>query len=232
MFRDYMHCLCVLMKVSISIIPITSLLLSCSWENGSNFQELTTEMMKEMQMHDAAVRAVMAGCYEPLELPLSEEQREELAECIVHSVSWRKVTKAEGYMLKNDLHEVYDLMPYPALWDSDDSFVERVWIPYIVRVCADPEIVAFARGKGGALLKKSGIFDFVARYYIQVHPEERDGWDFLWYFSSVSCEEADYCAVIKRVIREQRLDRFAYGKRLKSLLAPLKWRPNNGRCLN
>ena len=110
--------------------------------------------------------------------------------------------------------------------------MDRVWIPAVLKKSKDPGLLAFVKSGEIDKLRGSCFLDFVAKYYVQVYPSKRNGWAFLWYFAGTEEEEVPYCRVIKKVIEGQKLDRFAYGRRLKSLLAPIECRPNNGRCMD
>ena len=182
------------------------------------------------------IRAYVNGPYQfpKLDISLSEEQKKELAKYIVESCNWRQQTWLEYHeALEYEKHRDVRCFKQPSTGlTNPDNYMDRVWIPAVLKKSKDPGLLAFVKSEEIDKLRESCFLDFVAKYYVQLNPSKRNGWAFLWYFAGTEEEEVPYCRVIKKVIEGQKLDRFAHGRRLKSLLAPIEYRPNNGRCMD
>ena len=84
---------------------------------------------------------------------------------------------------------------------------------------------------GEAILSRADIFDLAAENYIEHFPDDKNGWDFLWFYMNMQEEEAPYCEMIKKIIMKRHLNRFSYGKKILDMLGNSPFRRNDGRCL-
>lgn len=81
---------------------------------------------------------------------------------------------------------------------DDDSYLNRVIIPYIRLSSKDKDILFLLQNNtyGEAILSRADIFDLVAENYIEYFPDDKNGWDFLWFYMNMQEEEAPYCEMI------------------------------------
>ena len=84
---------------------------------------------------------------------------------------------------------------------------------------------------GEAILSRADIFDLAAENYIEHYPDDKKGWDFLWFFMGEDVDEIPFCSIIKEMIIKRNLDRFAYGKKILDMIGDSSIRKNDGRCL-
>ena len=138
---------------------------------------------------------------------LSLQQKQQLASYIIHSANWEKMLKKE--------------------------FKHRVIIPYIRLSIKDKDILSLLQNNayGEAILSRADIFDLAAENYIEHFPDDKNGWDFLWFYMNMQEEEAPYCEMIKKIIMKRHLNRFSYGKKILEMLGNSPFRRNDGRCL-
>lgn len=71
----------------------------------------------------------------------------------------------------------------------------------------------------------------VAENYIEHYPDDKKGWDFLWFFMGEDVDEIPFCSIIKEMIIKRNLDRFVYGKKILDMIGDSPIRKNDGRCL-
>ena len=93
------------------------------------------------------------------------------------------------------------------------------------------EMLSMNNTYGEAILSRVDIFDLVAENYIEYFPDDKNGWDFLWFYMNMQEEEAPYCEMIKKILIKRHLNRFSYGKKIRDMLGNSPFRRNDGCCL-
>ena len=147
---------------------------------------------------------------------LSLQQKQQLASYIIHSANWEKMLKKEFKQVRSGR--------YPEMLSI---------IPYIRLSIKDKDILSLLQNNayGEAILSRADIFDLAAENYIEHFPDDKNGWDFLWFYMNMQEEEAPYCEMIKKIIMKRHLNRFSYGKKILEMLGNSPFRRNDGRCL-
>lgn len=160
---------------------------------------------------------------------LSQQQRQQLAGYIVHSANWEQMTRKEFELIRSGRYPEMLSMVH----QDDDSYLNRVIIPYIRLSSKDKNILSLLQNNayGEAILSRADIFDLAAENYIEHFPDDKNGWDFLWFYMNMQEEEAPYCEMIKKIIMKRHLNRFSYGKKILDMLGDSPFRRNDGRCL-
>ena len=160
---------------------------------------------------------------------LSLQQKQQLASYIIHSANWEKMLKKEFKQVRSGRYQEMLSMVH----QDDDSYLNRVIIPYIRLSSKDKDILSLLQNNtyGEAILSRVDIFDLVAENYIEYFPDDKNGWDFLWFYMNMQEEEAPYCEMIKKIIMKRHLNRFSYGKKILEMLGNSPFRRNDGRCL-
>ena len=160
---------------------------------------------------------------------LSLQQKQQLASYIIHSANWEKMLKKEFKQVRSGRYQEMLSMVH----QDDDSYLNRVIIPYIRLSIKDKDILSLLQNNayGEAILSRADIFDLAAENYIEHFPDDKNGWDFLWFYMNMQEEEAPYCEMIKKIIMKRHLNRFSYGKKLLDMLGNSPFRRNDGRCL-
>ena len=160
---------------------------------------------------------------------LSQQQKQQLASYIIHSANWEKMLKKEFKQVRSGRYPEMLSMVH----QDDDSYLNRVIIPYIRLSSKDKDILSLLQNNayGEAILSRADIFDLAAENYIEHFPDDKNGWDFLWFYMNMQEEEAPYCEMIKKIIMKRHLNRFSYGKKILDMLGNSPFRRNDGRCL-
>ena len=160
---------------------------------------------------------------------LSLQQKQQLASYIIHSANWEKMLKKEFKQVRSGRYPEMLSMVH----QDDDSYLNRVIIPYIRLSIKDKDILSLLQNNayGEAILSRADIFDLAAENYIEHFPDDKNGWDFLWFYMNMQEEEAPYCEMIKKIIMKRHLNRFSYGKKILEMLGNSPFRRNDGRCL-
>ena len=160
---------------------------------------------------------------------LSQQQKQQLASYIIHSANWEKMLKKEFKQVRSGRYQEMLSMVH----QDDDSYLNRVIIPYIRLSIKDKDILSLLQNNayGEAILSRADIFDLAAENYIEHFPDDKNGWDFLWFYMNMQEEEAPYCEMIKKIIMKRHLNRFSYGKKILDMLGNSPFRRNDGRCL-
>ena len=160
---------------------------------------------------------------------LSLQQKQQLASYIIHSANWEKMLKKEFKQVRSGRYPEMLSMVH----QDDDSYLNRVIIPYIRLSSKDKDILSLLQNNayGEAILSRADIFDLAAENYIEHFPDDKNGWDFLWFYMNMQEEEAPYCEMIKKIIMKRHLNRFSYGKKILDMLGNSPFRRNDGRCL-
>ena len=160
---------------------------------------------------------------------LSPQQKQQLASYIIHSANWEKMLKKEFKQVRSGRYQEMLSMVH----QDDDSYLNRVIIPYIRLSIKDKDILSLLQNNayGEAILSRADIFDLAAENYIEHFPDDKNGWDFLWFYMNMQEEEAPYCEMIKKIIMKRHLNRFSYGKKILEMLGNSPFRRNDGRCL-
>ena len=160
---------------------------------------------------------------------LSLQQKQQLASYIIHSANWEKMLKKEFKQVRSGRYPEMLSMVH----QDDDSYLNRVIIPYIRLSSKDKDILSLLQNNtyGEAILSRVDIFDLVAENYIEYFPDDKNGWDFLWFYMNMQEEEAPYCEMIKKILIKRHLNRFSYGKKIRDMLGNSPFRRNDGRCL-
>ena len=160
---------------------------------------------------------------------LSLQQKQQLASYIIHSANWEKMLKKEFKQVRSGRYQEMLSMVH----QDDDSYLNRVIIPYIRLSSKDKDILSLLQNNtyGEAILSRVDIFDLVAENYIEYFPDDKNGWDFLWFYMNMQEEEAPYCEMIKKILIKRHLNRFSYGKKIRDMLGNSPFRINDGRCL-
>ena len=111
---------------------------------------------------------------------LSLQQKQQLASYIIHSANWEKMLKKEFKQVRNGRH----LEMLSMVHQDDDSYLNRVIIPYIRLSSKDKDILSLLQNNayGEAILSRADIFDLAAKNYIEHFPDDKNGWDFLWFY--------------------------------------------------
>lgn len=127
---------------------------------------------------------------------LSLQQKQQLASYIIHSANWEKMLKKEFKQVRSGRYQEMLSMVH----QDDDSYLNRVIIPYIRLSSKDKDILSLLQNNtyGEAILSRVDIFDLVAENYIEYFPDDKNGWDFLWFYMNMQEEEAPYCEMIKK----------------------------------
>ena len=160
---------------------------------------------------------------------LSLQQKQQLASYIIHSANWEKMLKKEFKQVRSGRYQEMLSMVH----QDDDSYLNRVIIPYIRLSSKDKDILSLLQNNtyGEAILSRVDIFDLVAENYKEYFPDDKNGWDFLWFYMNMQEEEAPYCEMIKKILIKRHLNRFSYGKKIRDMLGNSPFRRNDGRCL-
>ena len=160
---------------------------------------------------------------------LSLQQKQQLASYIIHSANWEKMLKKEFKQVRSGRYPEMLSMVH----QDDDSYLNRVIIPYIRLSIKDKDILSLLQNNayGEAILSRADIFDLAAENYIEHFPDDKNGWDFLWFYMNMQEEEAPYCEMIKKILIKRHLNRFSYGKKIRDMLGNSPFRRNDGRCL-
>ena len=160
---------------------------------------------------------------------LSLQQKQQLASYIIHSANWEKMLKKEFKQVRSGRYQEMLSMVH----QDDDSYLNRVIIPYIRLSIKDKDILSLLQNNayGEAILSRADIFDLAAENYIEHFPDDKNGWDFLWFYMNMQEEEAPYCEMIKKILIKRHLNRFSYGKKILEMLGNSPFRRNDGRCL-
>ena len=160
---------------------------------------------------------------------LSLQQKQQLASYIIHSANWEKMLKKEFKQVRSGRYPEMLSMVH----QDDDSYLNRVIIPYIRLSIKDKDILSLLQNNayGEAILSRADIFDLAAENYIEHFPDDKNGWDFLWFYMNMQEEEAPYCEMIKKILIKRHLNRFSYGKKILDMLGNSPFRRNDGRCL-
>ena len=160
---------------------------------------------------------------------LSLQQKQQLASYIIHSANWEKMLKKEFKQVRSGRYPEMLSMVH----QDDDSYLNRVIIPYIRLSSKDKDILSLLQNNedGEVILSRANLFELVAENYIEHFPDDKNGWDFLWFYMNMQEEEAPYCEMIKKIIMKRHLNRFSYGKKILDMLGNSPFRRNDGRCL-
>ena len=160
---------------------------------------------------------------------LSQQQRQQLAGYIVHSANWEQMTRKEFELIRSGRGQEGLSMDH---WSSD-SYFNRMTVPYIRSSSKDEDILSLLQNNedGEVILSRANLFELVAENYIEHFPDDKNGWDFLWFYMNMQEEEAPYCEMIKKIIMKRHLNRFSYGKKILEMLGNSPFRRNDGRCL-
>lgn len=131
---------------------------------------------------------------------LSLQQKQQLASYIIHSANWEKMLKKEFKQVRSGRYQEMLSMVH----QDDDSYLNRVIIPYIRLSSKDKDILSLLQNNtyGEAILSRVDIFDLVAENYIEYFPDDKNGWDFLWFYMNMQEEEAPYCEMIKKIYKK------------------------------
>lgn len=107
---------------------------------------------------------------------LSLQQKLQLASYIIHSANWEKMLKKEFKQVRSGRYQEMLSMVH----QDDDSYLNRVIIPYIRLSSKDKDILFLLQNNtyGEAILSRADIFDLVAENYIEYFPDDKNGWDF------------------------------------------------------
>ncbi len=160
---------------------------------------------------------------------LSQQQRQQLAGYIVHSANWEQMTRKEFELIRSGRGQEGLSMVH---WDSD-SYFNRMTVPYIRSSSKDEDILSLLQNNedGEVILSRANLFELVAENYIEHYPDDKNGWDFLWFFMNMEEDEIPFGSIIKETIIKRNLDRFAYGKKILDMIGDSSIRKNDGRCL-
>ena len=160
---------------------------------------------------------------------LSLQQKQQLASYIIHSANWEKMLKKEFKQVRSGRGQEGLSMDH---WSSD-SYFNRMTVPYIRSSSKDEDILSLLQNNedGEVILSRANLFELVAENYIEHYPDDKNGWDFLWFFMGEDVDEIPFCSIIKEMIIKRNLDRFAYGKKILDMIGDSSIRKNDGRCL-
>ena len=160
---------------------------------------------------------------------LSQQQRQQLAGYIVHSANWEQMTRKEFELIRSGRGQEGLSMVH---WDSD-SYFNRMTVPYIRSSSKDKDISSLLQNNedGEVILSRANLFELVAENYIEHYPDDKNGWDFLWFFMNMEEDEIPFGSIIKETIIKRHLNRFSYGKKILDMLGNSPFRRNDGRCL-
>ena len=160
---------------------------------------------------------------------LSQQQRQQLAGYIVHSANWEQMTRKEFELIRSGRGQEGLSMDH---WSSD-SYFNRMTVPYIRSSSKDEDILSLLQNNedGEVILSRANLFELVAENYIEHFPDDKNGWDFLWFYMNMQEEEAPYCEMIKKILIKRHLNRFSYGKKILDMLGNSPFRRNDGCCL-
>ena len=160
---------------------------------------------------------------------LSQQQKQQLASYIIHSANWEKMLKKEFKQVRSGRYQEMLSMVH----QDDDSYLNRVIIPYIRLSSKDKDILSLLQNNedGEVILSRANLFELVAENYIEHYPDDKNGWDFLWFFMNMEEDEIPFGSIIKETSIKRNLDRFAYGKKILDMIGDSSIRKNDGRCL-
>lgn len=160
---------------------------------------------------------------------LSLQQKQQLASYIIHSVNWEKMLKKEFEQIRSGQHSEMLSM----IHCDSDSYFNRMVVPYIRSSSKDEDILSLLQNNedGEIILSKANLFELVAENYIEYFPDDKNGWNFLWFYMNMEEDEAPYCEMIKKILIQRHLNRFSYGKKILDMIGNSPFRRNDGRCL-
>lgn len=135
---------------------------------------------------------------------LSQQQRQQLAGYIVHSANWEQMTRKEFELIRSGRGQEGLSMVH---WDSD-SYFNRMTVPYIRSSSKDKDILSLLQNNedGEVILSRANLFELVAENYIEHYPDDKNGWDFLWFFMNMEEDEIPFGSIIKETIIKRNLD--------------------------
>lgn len=153
---------------------------------------------------------------------LTPLQRERLARLVAESHDWEAEVIREREQASHSMPSL-DL-------DDEDGYMKRIIVPHIRRKAHDEAIVSLTN-REKPFWDTIDVFELVARYGIAPHPEEKSGWNFLWFFAAMNEEELPYADAIVRALERNRLESFPYGRKMSLLLKRKGFRLNDGKIL-
>ena len=103
---------------------------------------------------------------------LSLQQKQHLASYIIHSANWEKMLKKEFKQVRSGRYQEMLSM----IHQDDDSYLNRVIIPYIRLSSKDKDILFLLQNNtyGEAILSRADIFDLVVENYIEYFPDDKN----------------------------------------------------------
>ncbi len=135
---------------------------------------------------------------------LSREQKELLASTIVNSANWEKALNHNG-----------DISKRPGL-ELNNYWYMRI-LSAIRKISSDNNIKFLLDTTDDSnynYLDYLDLFEIVVKYYILEHPDDKKGWDFLWYYMGEEEEEYPYFSIICKLITQENLTKFKYGQKI------------------
>ena len=149
---------------------------------------------------------------------LSREQKELFASTIVNSANWEKALIHYEDLLKNrekSLNPDEDSLKDPVL-ERNNYWYMRM-LTAIRKISSDNNIKFLLDTIGDTnynYLDYLDLFEIVVKYYILQHPNDKNGWDFLWFYMGTEEEEYRYFTNICKLITQENLTKFKYGQKI------------------
>ena len=143
----------------------------------------------------------------PLELKCA------MAATIINAAKWHsELEKFIDYNKNPDSHKAS-----PLTWnyiDEPENYFTVLFVPELKKLSDNKQLhylLEAEEGICGPRLIFADIFSLVTLHYIEEHPEDKNGWDFLWYFMHEEEEELRFFSRIKQIFIERKLWRYPYG---------------------
>lgn len=151
--------------------------------------------------------------YQEIFSSLPPELKCAMAATIINAAKWHsELEKFIDYNKNPDSHK-----DSPLTWnyiDEPENYFTVLFVPELKKLADNKQLhylLETEEGICGPRLIYADIFSLVTRYYIEEHPEDKNGWDFLWYFMHEEEEELRFFSRIKQIFIEGKLWRYPYG---------------------
>ncbi len=199
--------------IALFSIMTSGIVISCS-DNSNKFKPTLVKCfdINDLPVSKSGLKA------KKLFNQLSREQKELLASTIVNSANWKKALIHYEDSLKNrekSLTPDEDSLKGPVL-EHNYYWYMRI-LAAIRKISSDNNIKFLLDTIGDTnynYLDYLDLFKIVVNYYILQHPDDKNGWDFLWFYMGMEEEEYRYFTDICNLITQENLTKFKYGQKI------------------
>lgn len=178
---------------------------------GENMPEQEKVILQAERMEAEAPSA--NSNYQEVFYALPHELKCAMAATIINAANWHsELEKFIDYNKNPDSHK-----DAPLTWNyigEPENYFTVLFVPELKKLSDNRQLhylLETEEGICGPRLIYADIFSLVTLYYIESHPEDKNGWDFLWYFMHEDEEELRFFGCIKQIFIERKLWRYPYG---------------------